>query len=70
MPIHAMMISCFDESRIKNKSMGVSSEELAGWLNLPQNFIKQKMSFWVHKGVVKETKMAKQGLSLKRLNSL
>lgn len=27
------------------------------------------MSFWVHKGVVKETRMARNAMSLRRLNS-
>jgi hypothetical protein len=27
------------------------------------------MSFWVHKGVVKETRIAKHGLSLRRMAS-
>ena len=33
--------------------MGMSSEELSNWLAISQGMIKQKMSFWVHKGVVK-----------------
>ena len=53
MPIHAMMITSFDEEYIRDKNMGVSSEELSNWLNISQNVVKQKMSFWVHKGVVK-----------------
>jgi anaphase-promoting complex subunit 2 len=26
MPVHAILINCFDENKIKNKSQGVSSE--------------------------------------------
>ena len=69
MPIHAMMISCFDEAYIGNKEMGMSSEELSNWLGISQGMIKQKMSFWVHKGVVKENRLPRQGLSLKRITS-
>lgn len=69
MPIHAMMITCFDEDHIKDKQMGMSSEELSGWLGISQGMIKQKMSFWVHKGVVKEQRLPRQGLSLKRITS-
>lgn len=69
MPIHAMMISYFDDAKMKNKSLGVSSEQLSSELNLPQNAIKQKMSFWVHKGVIRENRLPKQGMSLKRINS-
>ena len=72
MPVHAMLINSFDDSKIKNKSLGISSEELSTDLNLPQNLIKQKMSFWVHKGVIKETRgQNKQSLgpSLRRINS-
>lgn len=28
-PIHAILINCFDESKIKNKQQGVSSEEIS-----------------------------------------
>jgi hypothetical protein len=69
MPIHAILINCFDDTKIKDKSQGVSSDDLSNHLNLPQNIVKQKMSFWIHKGVVKETRMPKQGLSLRRMNS-
>ena len=51
--------------------MGISSEELSNELQIPQNIVKQKMSFWVHKGVIKENRPVKQGasLSLRRMAS-
>lgn len=69
MPVHAMMISYFDEEELKNREMGISSEELSSWLYISHNSVKQKMSFWVHKGVLSETRVPKQGLSLRRINS-
>lgn len=63
------MILYFDESRMKDPVNGVTSEELSNELQIPQILVKQKMSFWVHKGVVKETRVAKHGLSLRRMTS-
>ena len=54
---------------MRDPKNGVSSEELSNELQIPQNLVKQKMSFWVHKGVVKETRHAKHGMSLRRVNS-
>ncbi len=53
LPIHAVMINYFDEDRMKDPQNGISSEELSNNLHIPPNVIKQKMSFWVHKGVIK-----------------
>ena len=72
LPLQAIMISAFDQTKMKDPKNGISSEELSLELQLPQNIIKQKMSFWVHKGVVKETRLARQGsmgLSLRRMAS-
>jgi anaphase-promoting complex subunit 2 len=52
-PIQAMMVTYFDEEKMKDPASGVSSEELSVELHIAQNVVKQKMSFWVHKGVVK-----------------
>ena len=69
LPIQAIMIIYFDEDKMKDPKNGVSSEELSSELHISQNIVKQKMSFWVHKGVVKETRVAKQGLSLRKMAS-
>jgi predicted ArsR family transcriptional regulator len=63
------MITFFDEDRIKDPKLGVSSEEISHELQLAPNVVKQKMSFWVHKGVVKENRQQRNALSLRRLNS-
>ena len=52
LPIHAVMIRFFDEDHMRETN-GISSEELANLLHLTPNVVKQKMSFWVHKGVIK-----------------
>jgi hypothetical protein len=39
-------------------------------LKVAHNVLKQKMSFWVHKGVLKESRLARNAASLRRLNSL
>lgn len=54
---------------MKDPANGISSEELSHELQIPQTLVKQKMSYWVHKGVVKETRVAKHGLSLRRMAS-
>jgi hypothetical protein len=64
------MIGYFDEDKMKESQNGISSEELSGKLQVAPNVIKQKMSFWVHKGVIKEIRQPKVGLSLKKLNSI
>lgn len=70
LPIQAIMITYFDDEKIKDPKNGVSSEQLSNYLQISQNVVKQKMSFWVHKGVVKETRMPRMGnLSLRRMNS-
>ena len=57
---------------MKDPKNGVSSEELSNKLKISQNIVKQKMSYWVHKGVVKEIRSNKNvtGTSLKRMVSL
>lgn len=70
LPVQAMMISYLDEGKMRDPTLGVSSEELCSLLQIPQNVVKQKMSFWVHKGVVKEHRGLKNSLSLKRMNSM
>lgn len=35
---------------------GVSSEFLAKEMKIPQQIVKQKMQFWIHKGVILEEK--------------
>jgi len=69
LPIQAVLITYFDDDRIKDHRNGVSSEELSTELQIPQNIVKQKMSFWVHKGVVKEYRQARTAVSLRRINS-
>lgn len=54
---------------MRDPNNGITSEELSNELQIPQNLVKQKMSFWVHKGVVKETRTGKHGLSLRRMPS-
>ena len=57
---------------MRDPKNGISSEELSNELQIPLNIVKQKMSFWVHKGVVKEARINKQGsmgLSLRRMAS-
>ena len=51
------------------KDNGVSSEVLSTELQIAPNVVKQKMSFWVHKGVVKEIRMPRNIASLRRMNS-
>ena len=53
LPIHAVIINYFDEDKMKDAHNGISSEELSASLHVAPNVIKQKMSFWVHKGVIK-----------------
>ncbi|KAL4474722.1 hypothetical protein ABPG72_002315 [Tetrahymena utriculariae] len=55
LPIHAILIGYFDETRF-NPEKGVSSDFLSQETQLSQNQVKQKMAFWVHKGVVREFK--------------
>eukprot|EP00919_Chromeraceae_sp_WS-2016_P041596 GHVR01099116.1.p1 GENE.GHVR01099116.1~~GHVR01099116.1.p1 ORF type:complete len:114 (-),score=11.61 GHVR01099116.1:213-554(-) len=69
-PIQAIMITYFDENEMKDPNLGVSSEELSRKLHISPTILKQKMSFWVHKAVIKEVRMPKVGFSLRRLNSM
>lgn len=69
LPIQAIMINAFDEQKIKDNRNGISSEELSNELKIPHNVLKQKMSFWVHKGVLKESRMTKNAASIRRLYS-
>lgn len=75
LPIHAILISYFDEDskflcdlglKAAGES-GVSIETLSKELNLPPNVIKQRMSFWIHKEVIRESKTFTKGL--RRMNS-
>jgi hypothetical protein len=43
---------------------------LSSELKVAHNVLKQKMSFWVHKGVLKETRHTRNAASIRRLNSL
>lgn len=52
-PIQAVLITYFDEEKMKEYKNGVSSEDLSNELQIPQNLVRQKMSYWVHNGVVK-----------------
>eukprot|EP01017_Pseudomicrothorax_dubius_P034038 TRINITY_DN461_c0_g1_i5.p1 TRINITY_DN461_c0_g1~~TRINITY_DN461_c0_g1_i5.p1 ORF type:complete len:816 (-),score=203.93 TRINITY_DN461_c0_g1_i5:80-2527(-) len=54
-PIHAMLISFFDETRIRSGTE-ITPEVLSKELGIPPNIVKQKMSYWVYKGVIKEVK--------------
>ncbi|EGR31174.1 hypothetical protein IMG5_116450 [Ichthyophthirius multifiliis] len=55
LPVHAILIGYFDETRF-NQEKGVASDFLSTETGIPQNIIKQKMAFWVHKGIIKEFK--------------
>lgn len=55
LPIHAILISYFDDSKY-DPANGVSSEFLAKEMKIPQQIVKQKMQFWIHKGVILEEK--------------
>jgi len=59
LPTHAILISYFDD-RI-NPNQGVALDFLASELKMPENTIRQLMSFWVHKGVVQERKSQTSG---------
>jgi anaphase-promoting complex subunit 2 len=66
LPIHAVLIAALDE---RVNPLGLSSEALGKELGLPVSYIKQKMSFWVYKGVVRESKATSQphySLALRR----
>lgn len=57
--------------RTDRNDTGLSIETLAKELNLPQTVIKQRMSFWVHKMVIREGRAfaANKGPQLRRMNS-
>ena len=63
LPIHAHLISFFDESKPEVK-VGLTSEFLAQECGISHSLLKQKMAFWVHKGVIKEEKIVKNRRSL------
>jgi len=46
---------------IVNPNQGVALDFLASELKMPENTIRQLMSFWVHKGVVQERKSQTSG---------
>ena len=68
-PVQAILITYFDEDRLGTEGH-VSSEALSNDLQMAPKVVKQKMSFWVHKGVVKEARAPRGGVpSLRRMNS-
>eukprot|EP00828_Plagiopyla_frontata_P005898 TRINITY_DN12479_c0_g1_i1.p2 TRINITY_DN12479_c0_g1~~TRINITY_DN12479_c0_g1_i1.p2 ORF type:complete len:213 (+),score=31.91 TRINITY_DN12479_c0_g1_i1:1168-1806(+) len=54
-PIHAILLQYFDEGKY-NEAVGVSSLYLSKELKMNHNQVKQKMTFWTHKNVIKEEK--------------
>jgi DNA-binding Lrp family transcriptional regulator len=49
---------------------GLSIEALSKELNLSQTIVKQRMTFWVHKMVIRESRVfINKGLQLRRMNS-
>ena len=61
-PVQAVLISYFDETCVHQKTgKGVSLDFLASQLQAHPNYIRQKMFYWVHSGVVKEEKANMRG---------
>jgi anaphase-promoting complex subunit 2 len=65
LPAHAVLLSYFDENYLKgHKGDGLTLELLSSEVSWPPAFVKQLMTFWVHKGVINEVKGSGQTVNI------